>query len=127
MKNLLDRISIISLSVLLRLPEPWSGRIRGLLYDRWSRRFDRETGHWSGGYSRYWLFKPLVSLGPTCIPLLVRDLKDDNSRPWWRMEVLRAICLENYLTPATIQPEDRGILDRVVAAWLSWAKENGFT
>ena len=62
-------------------------------------------------------YRGIIALGPPVVPILLRELE---TNPDWWFEALRRITGES---PA--QPEDRGDLHRLSAAWLKWGREHG--
>ena len=63
-------------------------------------------------------FQEIVGLGPTVIPLLLREL-ENRTGPWHR--ALRRITGVDPVPPA-----DRGDLDKAAEAWLRWGREQGY-
>ncbi len=62
-------------------------------------------------------YQAIIALGPAVVPILLQELE---TQPDWWFEALRRITGAN---PA--QPEDRGDLRRLSAAWVKWGHEHG--
>jgi hypothetical protein len=60
-------------------------------------------------------FQEIVAMGSAVIPLLLRELK--NSTGHWHRALQRIIGVN------PVAPADRGNMERTVAAWLQWGKE----
>jgi hypothetical protein len=63
-------------------------------------------------------FQEIVGMGPAVIPLLLRELENRTSH-WHR-------ALWQITGADPVPPVDRGKIDKVVAAWLRWGKEQGY-
>jgi hypothetical protein len=63
-------------------------------------------------------FQEIIALGPTVIPLLLRELEKRTDH-WHR--ALRRITGVDPVPPA-----DRGNIDKAAEAWLRWGKEQGY-
>jgi hypothetical protein len=63
-------------------------------------------------------FQEIVGMGPTIIPLLLRELEKGTGQ-WHR--ALRRITGADPVPPA-----DRGDIDKAAAAWLRWGQEHGY-
>ena len=63
-------------------------------------------------------YQEIISLGPAVIPLLLRDM-EDNETHWF--SALRILTGVNPLSAAVA-----GNIPLTVAAWLRWAKDNGY-
>jgi hypothetical protein len=63
-------------------------------------------------------FQEIVGMGPTVIPLLLRELANHTGH-WHR--ALRRITGADPVPPA-----DRGNIDKAAEAWLRWGKEHGY-
>ena len=64
-------------------------------------------------------YQEIISLGPDVVPLLLRELAREPDH-WFT--ALKAITGTNPVDPA-----DRGCIDKMAGAWLTWAKEAGYT
>lgn len=60
-------------------------------------------------------YQKIIGLGPLAIPWILDDLKI-TSAPWFW--ALRMITRED-----PVDSEDRGVIDKMTAAWINWAKE----
>jgi hypothetical protein len=63
-------------------------------------------------------YQEITSLGPEVVPLLLRDLEENHTH-WFG--ALRSITGVNPV-PASVG----GNIPKMVEAWLSWAKDNGY-
>lgn len=81
--------------------------------DKW----ERETSHVSSLTKRVMhpSYQTIIGMGPDVIPLLLRDLQK-NRRDWfWALQ---------HLTEANpVDTSDAGKLDRMIEAWVNWARE----
>lgn len=57
-------------------------------------------------------YQQIIGMGPDALPLILRDLADEPAPWFW---ALRAITGEDPVPEA-----ERGDVDRMVEAWLSW-------
>lgn len=64
-------------------------------------------------------YQQIIGMGPNVIPLLLRELENNSGRWFW---VLKAISREEPVTP-----EQRGKTKEMIAAWLNWGREKGYT
>jgi hypothetical protein len=64
-------------------------------------------------------FQEIISMGPTAIPLLLRELQSRTGH-WHR-------ALQRISGAYPVAPGDRGNIDKAAEAWLRWGKEQGFT
>jgi hypothetical protein len=82
-------------------------------------RWDRETAYLSSTPKMvlHDSYQKIIAMGPDVVPYLLRDL-EQNRRSWfWALR---------YLTNANpVPPEDQGNLDKMIAAWLAWARREG--
>lgn len=63
-------------------------------------------------------YREIISLGPEVVPLLLRDL-EDNQTHWF--------CALREITGADPIPESAvGNVPKMVEAWVRWAKDNGY-
>jgi hypothetical protein len=65
-------------------------------------------------------YQELIALGPPALPFLFRDLEQTQDG-----HLSKALAVITGAHP--ISPEDRGQIRKVAAAWLRWARENGYT
>lgn len=61
----------------------------------------------------------LIALGPPALPFLFADL--DRTKDGHLSQALSAITSEQ-----PVPESDRGSISKVAAAWLNWARENGY-
>jgi hypothetical protein len=64
-------------------------------------------------------YQQIIGMGPNVIPLLLRELENNSGRWFW---ALKAISREEPVTP-----EQRGKTKEMIAAWLNWGREKGYT
>ncbi|MBI1830418.1 MAG: hypothetical protein HYR84_03095 [Planctomycetes bacterium] len=63
-------------------------------------------------------YREIISLGPEVVPLLLRDL-EDNQTHWF--------CALREITGANPIPESAaGNVPKMAEAWLRWAKDNNY-
>jgi hypothetical protein len=83
---------------------------------RWKRERDPHSS--SGQLTRHPAYQEIIGLGPPVVPLLLQELERAPDH-WFR--ALHA------LTGANPVPEtDRGKVREMAAAWLRWARDNGY-
>lgn len=63
-------------------------------------------------------YQRIIGMGPSALPFIIRSLEREPDHWFW---ALRAITGDD-----PVQPEDRGRLRRMAAAWLEWAREHGW-
>ena len=94
---------------------------------RLSQRFEalaaewrRETGHLSlmSDIVLHTAYQQIIGMGKPAIALILQDLQHQPDHWFW---ALRSITGEN-----PIQPEDRGRLAQMAAAWLAWGRQHGY-
>jgi hypothetical protein len=78
-----------------------------------------ETGHMSSAVSAsmHPTYQRIIGMGPAAVPLLLRDMAETKSHWFW---ALSAITGEN-----PVRKEDRGRVNKMVAAWLGWGQRRG--
>lgn len=64
-------------------------------------------------------YQRIIGLGPAVLPMLLREVQDHQEH-WY--PALTAITGVN-----PVKPQDRGRIDAMAGAWMSWAKEQGLT
>ncbi len=62
-------------------------------------------------------YQSIIGMGPEAIPMIIDDLHYNSGHWYW---ALKAISNED-----PVPPSDRGVVNRMKAAWLSWAKQKG--
>ncbi|HEY0139476.1 MAG TPA: PAS domain-containing protein [Thermoanaerobaculia bacterium] len=62
-------------------------------------------------------YQEIIGMGPAVVPLLLRELRQRPDQWFW---ALRMITGAN-----PVREEDRGYVDRMVAAWVRWGEEHG--
>ncbi|SRR5579872_2166078 len=63
-------------------------------------------------------YQQIIALGPDVVPLLLRDLEENHTH-WF--------CALREITGANpIPTEAAGNIPKMAAAWLCWARENGY-
>lgn len=60
-------------------------------------------------------YQRIIGLGPTAIPLILRELEQNGSHWFW---ALRSLTGENPVTP-----EDAGQVRKMKDAWLAWGRQ----
>jgi hypothetical protein len=106
-------------SALLNSPEPEAIDVEAE-FQRLAEWWHRETGIHSDLTRKYEhpAFRQIVSLGPPVIPVLLREVQ---VRRRWLIGALWD------LTGADpVPPEHVGFLDRMVADWTAWGRQNGY-
>jgi hypothetical protein len=63
-------------------------------------------------------FQEIVAMGAAVIPLLLREL--ENRTGHWHRTLRRITGVD------PVAPADRGNMEKTVAAWLQWGKEQGY-
>ncbi len=82
-------------------------------------RWERETGYLSSTPKKilHESYQAIMAMGPDVVPILLRDLQTTQRSWFWALR---------HLTGADpIPPEDRGRLDKMIAAWAAWGKKEG--
>jgi hypothetical protein len=64
-------------------------------------------------------YQEIIQMGPAVVPLILADLA---RQPDHWFSALKAITGAN----PSINPADRGRIDKLAEAWLRWGKENGY-
>jgi len=79
-----------------------------------------ETGHLSSTTKivNHPAFQEILTLGPTVIPLMLRDLEARPRRWVWALPRIAGVD--------PISESDYGNITKMSQAWLRWAKENGY-
>jgi hypothetical protein len=87
---------------------------------RLASEWERATGHLSSmkAASEHPAYQEIISLGPDVVPLLLRDLKE-NERHWF-------IALRTITGANPIPKSAAGNIPKMIEAWLTWARENGY-
>ena len=95
--------------------ETVEARFRRLALD-----WERAAGHLSSmtAASENPAYQEIISLGPDVVPFLLRDL-EDNETHWF-------IALRKITGANPIPQTAAGNIPKMVAAWLCWAKDNGY-
>jgi hypothetical protein len=103
-------------------PTPASQTVESVAdkFQRLAAAWLTETAHLSSSSDlvAHPAFQEIVGLGPTVIPLLLRELQNHTGH-WHR--ALRRITGVDPVPPA-----DRGNIDKAAAAWLRWGQEQGY-
>jgi hypothetical protein len=81
--------------------------------------WEEETGHLSAvtQIAMHPAYQQIIGMGPEVVPLILADLARTGSHWFW---ALTAITGEQ-----PVPPQDRGYVDRMVAAWLQWGRARG--
>jgi len=82
------------------------------LRDQW--KADRKNVPSVGEHARHPAYLEIIGLGTPVVPYILADLE---AEPDWWFPALRAITGED-----PVQPEDRGKLHAMAAAWLRWGR-----
>jgi hypothetical protein len=86
---------------------------------REAEKWDRETAFLSSTPKMVMhdSYQNIMAMGPSVVPILLRDLQTTRRSWFWALR---------HITGADPVPqEDRGNLDRMVAAWVNWGKREG--
>src|SRR5437879_2245799 len=86
-------------------------------FQRLKATWEEATGHLSSmtAASEHPAYQEIIHLGPDVVPLLLRDL-DENESHWFG--ALREITRVNPIPPSAA-----GKIPEMAAAWLRWAKD----
>lgn len=82
----------------------------------WARATDHVSSMTAA--SQHSAYQEIIRLGPTVVPLLLRDL-EANETHWF-------IALRQITGAHPIPPGAAGNIPKMVEAWLRWAKDNGY-
>jgi hypothetical protein len=91
------------------------------------QRFQRLASEWEAatGFissmdaaSKHPAYQEIISMGGEVMPLLLRDIEKNHTH-WF-------IALEKITGANPLPSEAAGNIPRMVAAWLDWAKRNGY-
>ena len=84
------------------------------------RNWREETAHISSTtrIAMHPAYQKIIGMGPAAIPLLLRELENDPDHWFW---ALRAITDDD-----PVKAQDRGNLEKMTGAWLTWAKMKGY-
>jgi hypothetical protein len=63
-------------------------------------------------------YREIISLGPSVVPLLLRDM-EDNLTHWF-------VALREITGANPVPPEWSGDVPRMAECWLRWAREHGY-
>jgi hypothetical protein len=63
-------------------------------------------------------YQQIIGLGQPAVPLLLREVERRSGRWFW---ALKAITRQD-----PVQPNDRGKTQKMINAWLSWGKKQGY-
>ncbi len=88
-------------------------------FDRLVRRWREET-KWLSSTTEIAMhpaYQAIIGMGPEALPMIIDDLRDNSGYWYW---ALQAISNEEPVPPC-----DRGVINRMKAAWLRWAEEKG--
>lgn len=64
-------------------------------------------------------YQQIIGMGPAAIPWIIEELEREPDHWFWALH-----CLTGGLDP--VSTPDRGDLEAMSAAWIKWAKENGY-
>jgi hypothetical protein len=90
-------------------------------------RFDRLASEWreacmllssTTAKSMHPAYQQIIGLGPTALPLILKELADRPSHWFW---ALKSITGED-----PVPPSDAGNIPRMTEAWLRWGHEHGY-
>jgi hypothetical protein len=98
-------------------PRPETLRER---FQRLKTAWEEATGHLSSmkAASEHPAYQEIIHLGRAVVPLLLRDL-EDNETHWF-------IALRVITGASPIKPSAAGNVPEMAASWLRWAKDNGY-
>jgi hypothetical protein len=85
-----------------------------------AEQWRRETGMMSlvTKMSMHPAYQRIIGMGQPVVPLILRELEQEPDHWFW---ALQAITGAN-----PVQPEQRGRLTQMAAAWIQWGRENGY-
>jgi len=63
-------------------------------------------------------YQMIIAMGPTVIPLVLRELQRRTDHWFWALEYL---CETD-----PVKPKDRGDIDAMRNAWLNWGRSHGY-
>ncbi len=63
-------------------------------------------------------YQQIIAMGPPVIPLILRDLEQRSGHWFWALSAL------TQADP--VKPEHRGVVTRMAADWLGWARASGY-
>ena len=89
-------------------------------FDRLAAEWKHETEHLSSSTAivAHRAYQEIIGMGREAIPMILRDLEGTQAQ-WF--SALRSIARES-----PIQPEDRGDIGAMAAAWLKWGKQRQY-
>jgi hypothetical protein len=91
-------------------------------------RFDRLAAEWKAfdspsssamDLAMHPAYQQIIGMGPMAIPWIVEELEREPDHWFWALH-----CLSGGADPVPV--EARGDLDAMSAAWVKWAKQNGY-
>ncbi|MCT7988773.1 hypothetical protein [Laspinema olomoucense] len=85
-----------------------------------AQQWRRETGMMSlvTKMSMHPAYQRIIGMGQPVVPLILRELEQEPDHWFW---ALQAITGAN-----PVQPEQRGRLTQMAAAWIEWGREHGY-
>lgn len=85
-----------------------------------AQQWRRETGMMSlvTKMSMHPAYQRIIGMGQPVVPLILRELEQEPDHWFW---ALQAITGAN-----PVQPEQRGRLPQMAAAWIQWGREHGY-
>ncbi len=88
-------------------------------FDRFAAEWRAKSRHMSNAAQMAILrsYQSIIGMGDAAVPLMLEELKKRPEQWFWALEV---ITLEDPVPEA-----DRGYVDRMAAAWVSWGVANG--
>lgn len=91
-------------------------------------RFDRLTEEWKSFESPFSsamdlamhpAYQQIIGMGPMAIPWIIEQLEREPDHWFWALH-----CLSGGLDP--VPHSDRGDMGAMSAAWIKWARDNGY-
>lgn len=64
-------------------------------------------------------YQQIIGMGPAAIPWIIEELEREPDHWFWALH-----CLTGGIDPVPVA--DRGDLEAMSAAWVKWAKQNGY-
>ena len=64
-------------------------------------------------------YQQIIGMGPIVIPLILRELQDKPDHWFWALKAITGVD--------PVKSSERGRVKQMAAAWLRWAKEQGYS
>lgn len=63
-------------------------------------------------------YQQIIGMGPAAIPLIIRELENKPDHWFWALKAITGVD--------PVKPSERGKVRKMAAAWVRWAKEEGY-